>query len=165
MQMLEQRHYPVLVDIVTQIRAVTLTQERLGSNTNPSSNTNTGTTTSNTNPSSNTNTGKSTTNTNTNPQFASNQATPSTTPGDTTFSNGNSAQLGGPGDNGNIGRGNTGTGDIGNGNSGNGDIGNGNSANNDKGNGNTAPGQTGDFCQNGKGNAYGCTQHNPHFTG
>ena len=81
--------------------------------------------------------------------------------GDTTFSNGNSAKLGGKADNGNIGRGNTGSNDVGNGNSANND-GNGNSANNDVGNGNNAPGQTGDFCGNGKGHHYGCLAHNPH---
>jgi hypothetical protein len=58
-----------------------------------------------------------------------------TKPGtDTTFSNGNSAQLGGPGDSGNIGRGNTGTGNTGNLNSGNGNTGNLNSGNNNCGN-------------------------------
>jgi hypothetical protein len=60
---------------------------------------------------------------------------------DTTFSNGNSAQLGGPGDKGNIGRGNKGSGNIGNDNPGNGNIGNhnggnGNCGNNNNGNGN-----------------------------
>jgi hypothetical protein len=60
---------------------------------------------------------------------------------DTTFSNGNSAQIGGPNDKGNVGRANTGTdntgiGNNGNGNTGHGNHGNGNCGHNLNGNGN-----------------------------
>jgi hypothetical protein len=88
----------------------------------------------------------------TNPAGGSGSSASSKKSGDTTFSNGNSTQLGGKTDNGNIGRCNTDTGNTGNGNS----------ANNDQGNGNNAPGQTGDFYGNGKGHHYGCLANNPH---
>lgn len=78
----------------------------------------------------------------TNPAGGSGSSASSKKSGDTTFSNGNSTQLGGKTDNGNIGRCNTGSNDVGN--------------------GNNAPGQTGDFCGNGKGHHYGCLAHNPH---
>jgi len=79
---------------------------------------------------------------------------------DTTFSNGNSAQIGGANDKGNVGRGNTGTGNIGIGNNGNGNTGhnnngNGNCGNNLNGNGNV--GNAGNGIGGGKyGGARGC---------
>lgn len=103
--------------------------------------------------------------TNPNAQFAANQKSTTVPGSDTTFSNGNSAQIGGPGDNGNIGRGNTGNGNIGHGNNGNGNTGNFNNGNSNIGNFNNGNGHVGNFCQNGKGGAYGCVAHNPHFTG
>src|SRR6266487_2939289 len=50
-----------------------------------------------------------------NPSSSTSSSAPSKSK-DTTFSNGNSAQVGGPGDNGNVGRGNVGKGNIGIGN-------------------------------------------------
>jgi hypothetical protein len=94
--------------------------------------------------------------------------------GDTCFSNGVCAQLGGPEDNFNVGHDNSGTHNIGNnngpgsGNIGNSDSGNGNTGNSDSGNGNIGNSDNennnvGNFCGHGKGHHYGCILHNPHF--
>jgi hypothetical protein len=65
----------------------------------------------------------------------------------------------------NLGHNNNGCGNIGNNNNGNGNTGNGNSGNGNVGNLDNGNGHLGSFCQHGKGNAYGCVLHNPHFTG
>jgi hypothetical protein len=97
--------------------------------TNPSSSSSSGSGSaspnSNSNPNSNSGTSSS------NPSSSASTTKPGT---DTLFSNGNSAQVGGPGDNGNIGRGNTGTGNTGHNNNGNGNVGNGNHGNGNCGN-------------------------------
>src|SRR5713101_234101 len=85
--------------------------------------------------SSNSNSKPNTVTSSTNPSSSSSSSKPAK---DTTFSNGNSAQIGGPGDNGNIGHNNQGKGNTGNGNNGQDNVGNFNNGG--------PPGQIGNFC-------------------